>query len=140
MARNNPLLLDTCALIWATTGAAVDASARAVIESKRAAMSGIYVSPMSAWEIGLLSRTGKIRLNADPLAWFDMAMTRTSLRLAELDPTILVASTDLPGDPPRDPVDRIIIATVRRHQWTLVTRDRRIIDYGAAGFLSVLPC
>jgi PIN domain nuclease of toxin-antitoxin system len=44
------------------------------------------------------------------------------------------------GNPPKDPVDRILIATARRHRWKLITRDRRILDYGARGFVSVLAC
>lgn len=34
----------------------------------------------------------------------------------------------LPDDFHRDPVDRIIVATARVHDATLLTRDKRIID------------
>jgi PIN domain nuclease of toxin-antitoxin system len=45
------------------------------------------------------------------------------------------------GDtPPRDPMDRILIATARELAATLVTRDRAIIGYGAQGNVSVVGC
>ena len=44
----------------------------------------------------------------------------------------------LPGSPPADPADRMLIATARRRGLTLVTADRRILDYAAAGHVQVI--
>jgi PIN domain nuclease of toxin-antitoxin system len=55
-------------------------------------------------------------------------------------PDVLIASSFLPGSPPSDPIDRIIIATARENDLTLVTRDRKILAYGEAGYISVLKC
>jgi PIN domain nuclease of toxin-antitoxin system len=52
----------------------------------------------------------------------------------------LIASSFLPGMPPRDPMDCILIATARELAATLVTRDRAIIAYGETGNVSVLAC
>ena len=46
----------------------------------------------------------------------------------------------LPGTPPNDPADRILIATARELAATLVTRDRAIIAYGETGNVSVVEC
>jgi PIN domain nuclease of toxin-antitoxin system len=62
------------------------------------------------------------------------------VHLAELSPDILIASSYLPGTPPRDPMDRILIATARELAATLVTRDRAIVAYGAQGHVSVVEC
>ena len=62
------------------------------------------------------------------------------VRLAELTPDILIAASFLPGTPPRDPMDRILLATARELAATLVTRDREIIAYGERGNVSVLAC
>jgi PIN domain nuclease of toxin-antitoxin system len=62
------------------------------------------------------------------------------LQLAALSPEILIASSFLPGRPPRDPADRIILATARDLGLTLVTRDRALLDYGEAGNVSVVAC
>jgi PIN domain nuclease of toxin-antitoxin system len=52
----------------------------------------------------------------------------------------LIASSFLPGKPPRDPADRIIAATARDLGATLVTRDRALLDYGSQGHIAVLEC
>jgi PIN domain nuclease of toxin-antitoxin system len=62
------------------------------------------------------------------------------VRLAELSPDLLIASSFLPGSPPRDPTDRIIAATARELGATLITRDRTLIAYGEQGHVSVVEC
>jgi PIN domain nuclease of toxin-antitoxin system len=52
----------------------------------------------------------------------------------------LIASSFLPGKPPRDPADRIIAATARDLGATLITRDRALLGYGTQGHLSVAEC
>jgi PIN domain nuclease of toxin-antitoxin system len=53
---------------------------------------------------------------------------------------LLIASSFLPGKPPRDPVDRIIAATARELGATLVTRDRMLLDYGEQGHVKIIAC
>jgi len=57
-----------------------------------------------------------------------------------MPPELLIASSFLPGKPPRDPFDRIIAATARDLGATLITRDRALLDYGKQGHLSVVAC
>jgi PIN domain nuclease of toxin-antitoxin system len=38
----------------------------------------------------------------------------------------------------RDPADRLIVATARVANATLMTRDRRILDYAACGHLDAI--
>ena len=60
--------------------------------------------------------------------------------LADMSPDLLIASSYLPGKPPKDPTDRIIAATARDLGATLITRDRALLDYGAQGHVAVLEC
>jgi PIN domain nuclease of toxin-antitoxin system len=62
------------------------------------------------------------------------------MRLADLSPEILIAASFLPGKPPRDPADRILLATARDLGATLITRDRALLAYGADGHVSVVEC
>ena len=48
-----------------------------------------------------------------PDAWFEQLLLIPGIALADLTPAILIASSFLPGDPPRDPIDRILAATAR---------------------------
>jgi PIN domain nuclease of toxin-antitoxin system len=63
-----------------------------------------------------------------------------TVRLADMSPDLLIASSFLPGRPPRDPADRIIAATARDYGCTLMTRDRALLDYGEQGHIRVLAC
>lgn len=54
-AAPRAVLLDTCAVIWLANGDPMTNSASAAIV--RAGLAdGVFVSPVSAWEIGMLSR------------------------------------------------------------------------------------
>ena len=50
-----------------------------------------------------------------------------------------VHNNELPGEFHPDPADRLQVAMARIGNYTLVTRDRKILDYGKAGNVNVLP-
>jgi PIN domain nuclease of toxin-antitoxin system len=75
-----------------------------------------------------------------PERWFANLFEVPGVRLAEMPPDVLIASSYLPGKPPKDPTDRIILATARELGATLITRDRALLDYGAQGYVSVVEC
>ena len=62
------------------------------------------------------------------------------VRLADMSPDVLIASSYLPGKPPKGPIDRIIAATARELGATLVTRDRALLGYGEQGHIAVVEC
>ncbi|TCU04995.1 hypothetical protein [Rhizobium sullae] len=53
---------------------------------------------------------------------------------------IFIASSFPPQSLHKDPIDRIIIATGREHDLTIMTRNRAILAYGAAGHVKTLAC
>jgi PIN domain nuclease of toxin-antitoxin system len=67
-------------------------------------------------------------------------MQAPGLRLAAMRPDVLIASSGLPGSPPNDPADRIIVTTAREHLFRLVTRDRLLLNYAAQGYCRALAC
>ena len=79
-------------------------------------------------------------LVATPERWFQRLLAIPGVRLADLSPDILIASSFLPGDPPRDPADRIILATARDLGVTLITRDRLLLAYGENGQVNTIAC
>jgi PIN domain nuclease of toxin-antitoxin system len=135
-----PLLWDTCAAIWIYEQAplakpAIDAMSAAYREGVPS-----YVSPITAWEIGMLSARGRLQLLLKPERWFANLFEVPGVRLADLSPDVLIASSYLPGKPPKDPMDRIIAATARDLGATLITRDRVLLDYGKQGHVAVVAC
>ena len=72
---------------------------------------------------------GRINVKIDPKRWLNNAIDNSGLRVIELTPEIAMESCNLPGDFHKDPADRIIVATARTHNLTLLTKDRKIIEY-----------
>jgi PIN domain nuclease of toxin-antitoxin system len=139
MSDSGGLLLDTCVIVFGATGTkmksiAVDAINAAIDEGD------IRISPISAWEIGMLMSKNRIASTSEPLEFFNQSLIRTQGKKCELTAEILVGSCYLPGRLHNDPMDRILIATARAHDLTLVTSDSAILAYGAAGHLKTLEC
>ena len=111
-----------------------------LIEAEQRGGQGVFVSPFTAWEVATLVSKGRLKLTITPELWFVDLMHLPGLRLAPLTPEILIASTKLPGAPPRDPADRIIAATARSLDLTVVTRDGELLPYAAAGHLAAIRC
>lgn len=134
-----PILLDTCALIFLVEGQ-LTASAEKALGEARTEGRSVLASPVSAWEIGQLVGRGRLRMAADPTSWFGRATSLPGIAMSRLPTDVLIASSFLPGTPPRDPVDRIMIAAARALGAALMTRDRLILAYGAEGHLATIAC
>lgn len=107
----------------------------------RAARRGqLFLSPVTAWEIGTLSRRGRIHFHLPSGDWVRQLFANPWIRLAELTPQIAVDSSFLTEIPHGDPADRMLAATAIAMHLTLVTRDRKLIDFGEQGHLRVLFC
>jgi PIN domain nuclease of toxin-antitoxin system len=133
------LLLDTCALIWVMNDDHIAPEARSRISGGGEA-GELWVSPISAWEIATLVSRGRLSLTMSPEDWFEAALVSPGINLAALPPKVLMQSAFLPGVPPSDPADRIVLATARANDFTLVTRDAKILAYGGSGNARVLAC
>lgn len=134
------LLLDTHAALWWVAGEPISAESRARIEAACGESESVMVSPISAWEIAMSLQRGRVRLPRPPLDWYRDVVTLPGFGETALTADILVGAESLPGTVHGDPVDRFLIATARRHELILVTRDRNILDYGAAGHVMTLAC
>ncbi|MGB7034433.1 MAG: type II toxin-antitoxin system VapC family toxin [Xanthobacteraceae bacterium] len=135
-----PLLLDTCALISMTEESRL---ASLAIDVMRAVSDGggiTYVSPITAWEVGMLASRGRLQLLIRPERWFANLFDVPGVQLADMSPDLLIASSYLPGQPPNDPADRILAATARELGATLITRDRALLEYGKQGHVAVVEC
>ena len=138
--RPAPLLLDTCAVIWVAEDQPISQPAASALDEAHAADQFVYVSPISAWEIGLLVARGRLAMIVKPQLWFERLLDVSNIRLADMSPELLISSSFLPGTPPRDPADRIVAATAREYGYTLVTRDRVLLDYAEQGHIQALGC
>lgn len=132
------LLLDTCAALWASQADKLAPRTRELMD-EAAAHGALYVSPITAWEVGILVSRGRVALQHDPQTWFERVL-QAGARLAPLTPAILVASSFLPEAGLRDPADRILAATARAENLRLLTRDRPLLAYAEAGWMRAEGC
>lgn len=136
------VLLDTHALIWIVSGAAMRSEAVQEV-SNAFGDEAAYISAVSGWEIGLLARNqrpGALTFDGGPAVWFERAIRQTGLKSIALDWQTAVSVSSLPDLDHGDPADRMLIATARQNGLTLVTRDRPILDYAAMGHVRAIAC
>ncbi len=138
------VLLDTCAVIWLANGDPLRVQAADAIVAA-GLTGGIFISPVAAWEVGLLSRP-RIRGKAapqflpDPKTWFARAMAGPGIKPAPFTPDIAIDASHLPAGLHGDPADRLIVATARQLGISVVTRDTRILAYARRGHVKAVRC
>ena len=134
------VLLDTCAVIWAGNGDPIADEAVDLLNETHRNQEKTLVSPFSAWELGMLVSKSRLSLTRPVADWFSDFLDRGRLTLAELSPKILAEASFLPGEPPADPADWIIISTARALDLIVVTRDTKILNYASDGHVRAIAC
>lgn len=134
----NGLVIDTHVWLWLEADPdRLGEPARARIE--QAARAGkLWVSVMSVWEIGMLVAKDRIRLSMPVDEWVRQASATPGMQMLGVIPEIALESTRLPDAPHGDPVDRLLMASARLHNLTLVTADEKILAYAGQGHLKAL--
>jgi PIN domain nuclease of toxin-antitoxin system len=130
------LLLDTHVFIWFAIGENLPSSIVKMIE-KAQKDSKVFLSDISSWETSMLAMKNRISISSDPLVWIKEAISKMGVQMLRLLPEVVVDSCRLPNWEHKDPADRIITATARYHDLTIVTADKKIIDYGKTGNVNV---
>jgi PIN domain nuclease of toxin-antitoxin system len=132
------LLLDTHVWLWLNAGSP-DLSTKTRETINGAAAAGtLRIAAISLWEVALLASRGRIVLGKSIGLWLEEALADPGPDIDPLSPQIAVESYALPDVFHRDPADRLIVATARVANATLMTRDRRILDYAARGHLTAV--
>jgi PIN domain nuclease of toxin-antitoxin system len=120
------IILDTCAVLWIAAGAdRFSPDTRTVIDSEAV----VAVSAISAFEIAVKYRKGKLSLPMPPEEWWDRVIEHHRFDVIDLSPSLAMRATRLP-DIHRDPADRFIIAAAVKHSCPVVSADRRFSEYG----------
>lgn len=102
------------------------ASVLAVIHDRR---QPVGISSISAWEVFMLERRGRLELKIPARLWVEKCERLALFHFIPVDNTIARMAVELPDPLHADPADRIIIATALSLGATLATRDQKIIDY-----------
>jgi len=87
------------------------------------------VSVISCWEVAKLVEYGRLKLDRGIGLWIESALAQSGVLLLDLNPRIVVESTQLPQPFHRDPADQLLVATARVLQCALLTEDGKIAAY-----------
>ena len=123
------IVLDTHAWIWFTSNPEVlSQKAQRVVEAA-VNEKNVLVSSISAWEVALLVKKGRLKLTMDVNDWIAISENLPFIQFIPVSNSIAVKSVSLPEPFHPDPADRIIIATALSTGSPIVTKDKKISDY-----------
>lgn len=123
------IVLDTHTWVWWVSGSkALSAPAAERIQASMGE-SRIHVSSISCWEVALLVTGGRLELTMGTDDWIRRSEGLSFVRFVPADNRIATRAVALPEPLHRDPADRIIVATALSLGATLITRDRRLLEY-----------
>jgi PIN domain nuclease of toxin-antitoxin system len=126
----NKYLLDTHILLWSL----IDPSclSKDVASEINNPANELWLSPITTWEIIILSEKGRIQLDAPPAKWMKNVLNTLPFKEATLNHEVAIQSRDILL-PHQDPADRFIAASAIVYGLTLVTADRNLIE-GATSY------
>ena len=86
------------------------------------------MSAITALEVAIKQKSGKLELPLPPLDWFAEVLEFHGIRELPITSSVAILSVQLPSLH-NDPCDRIIIATARMNAMGIITGDKLIGQY-----------
>jgi PIN domain nuclease of toxin-antitoxin system len=121
------LLLDTCCVIWAVSEpSAISSTAKALLTAPD---SEIYVSAITVAELACAVERRRIVIDRHWKKWFRHYADLNNWQVEAISLEIMEEAYSLPDSFHTDPADRIIVATARINDATVVTKDQKILGY-----------
>jgi PIN domain nuclease of toxin-antitoxin system len=118
------LLLDTHIWLWSVSEP--ERVSKRVARALRTPENELWLSPISIWELIILSQKGRVELAEGLEAWTTRALRALPLNEAPVTNEVAreVGRLDLPH---RDPADHFLVATAKVFDLTLVTADEHFM-------------
>jgi PIN domain nuclease of toxin-antitoxin system len=124
-------LLDTHSLLWVVAAPEkLSAKMRGAITDPT---NEIHVSTISFWEISLKVSIGKLEMTGGTPEELVASARQMGLTISAPTAEESAGFHRLPRVAHKDPFDRMLIWQCLQRQWTLITRDRGLDEYGALG-------
>ncbi len=123
---NRRYLMDTHCWLWANLQP--ESLSSAVNDIITDTENEVIVSVISAWEISIKHRLGKLKLPSEPVEYIPsrLAINQVSVLPIRLAHTLRVSQLPLHHN---DPFDRLIIATAQTEGLVIITIDEQIMQY-----------
>jgi PIN domain nuclease of toxin-antitoxin system len=120
------LLLDTHVWLWMIgQSSRLPDQARATLTDES---NDLYLSAVSAWEIGIKHAAGKLRFTGRPSVQLPGYVKRSGVQPLVVTLEHALRAAGLPMHH-RDPFDRLMIAQAQEEELTFVTADKRLAAY-----------
>ncbi len=120
------VLLDTCTFLWIVSGSSeLSDTARRLFSDPG---NEVYLSVVSAWEIIVKHRLGKLPLPEPPHDFIKKWRIRHEIDSLSLDEAAVLQLSRLP-DYHKDPFDRILVCQAIAGGMAILTPDPRITRY-----------
>lgn len=131
----NPILLDTHVLLWSLLEPSE--ISRGVKQQISLAQNNnrLLLCSISLWEIAMLNFKKRINIYEPTKEFLKSVTSVRGLSTKDISPEIAAESVLLMDDFHGDPVDRIIVATAKIYGATLLTRDKKILDWAKSGHI-----
>jgi PIN domain nuclease of toxin-antitoxin system len=123
------VLLDTHAFLWwVTSDSQLSNTAKAIIADPS---NTVYFSVVSAWEIIIKERTGKLSLPEPPEIYIPSRLASNQFVSLTVQMQHVLQISSLP-EHHRDPFDRLLIAQSQVEQLPILTVDRMFNQYAVS--------
>jgi PIN domain nuclease of toxin-antitoxin system len=121
------ILLDTCVILWSQTSPEeINKKGTQLLSDRR---NELFVSAISTLEIAQLVFKKRVHLNKSVEKWMNSLIDTLTAESVAVSNEIAAESYLLGEQFHGDPADRILIATARLKDLTILTADRKILDY-----------
>lgn len=130
------LILDTHVWIWLINGnPEIERFGFLSVINKAMKDRAVKIPAVCLWEVSMLASRNRIVVAENTLDWLRKASSAPGISIHPLTPEIAYESTVLPGSFHGDPADRMIVATARLLDGTLLTRDKEMLKYSQKNYV-----
>ncbi|OGC16293.1 hypothetical protein A3J90_01035 [candidate division WOR-1 bacterium RIFOXYC2_FULL_37_10] len=137
--NENIVVLDTHIWIWLLIGdEKIKECGFLPYINKAVKEYNVKIPAISLWEVSMLVAKNRIVLSKNTLEWLTDAVSAPGLTVYPITPEVAYESACLPENFHGDPADRLIVATARALNGTLLTFDKKILEYGAKGHIKTI--
>jgi len=123
------IVLDTHVLLWFIHDPKKIPTKTLLLIQKAQKNNEIYVSSISLWEIAMLEKKDRLKLNVHIETWIQKVEDLPFITFVSVDNKIAISSVSLNENLHTDSADRIIIATALELGAKLITADKKILAY-----------
>jgi PIN domain nuclease of toxin-antitoxin system len=124
------IILDTHAFVWFIDNPQL--LSKKALERIRSSIDNklpVLVSSITIWELCILTNKKRLIIDGGVKAWLDNVLSLPEFEYVPVNNSIVIESVFLPNHFHTDPADRIIVATSRLRNATIITKDKKIRDY-----------